>query len=73
MGGPGRVSNGGPGTPGAAGSYDQSPYNGSMQGGMNPQLANYNMPAGQNGMPMFAGQNPNPQSNLDWSSMFPGA
>ncbi|ERT02615.1 hypothetical protein HMPREF1624_00916 [Sporothrix schenckii ATCC 58251] len=48
--------------------YDQSAaYNGA---GMNPQLANYNMNASQNGMPMFAGQNPNPQSGLDWSSMF---
>lgn len=70
MGAPARVANGGPGTaagPGGSG-YDQSAaYNGA---GMNPQLANYNMSASQNGMPMFAGQNANPQSGLDWSSMF---
>lgn len=48
--------------------YQQSAaYNGA---GMNPQLANYNMNGGQNGMPMFAGQNPNSQSGLDWSQMF---
>ncbi|CAK7230397.1 hypothetical protein SEUCBS140593_007575 [Sporothrix eucalyptigena] len=72
--GPARgVTNGGAqGAPGAAQgaqAYDQSAaYN---SAGMNPQLANYNMSTGQNGMPMFAGQNPNPQSGgLDWSSMF---
>ncbi|OAA54818.1 Transcription factor [Niveomyces insectorum RCEF 264] len=75
MAAPSRVTNGGPGTPGGgpsgAGSYDQSgAYNGA---GMNPQLANYNMSAGQNGMPMFAGQNANPQSGLDWSMFQAGA
>ena len=72
--GPGRgVSNGGaptaPGNGQGAQGYDQSAaYN---NAGMNPQLANYNMSTGQNGMPMFAGQNPNPQpGGLDWSSMF---
>lgn len=38
---------------------------------INPQLANYSMPTAQNGLQMFAGQNPQQQSGLDWSSMFP--
>ncbi|KAJ9131580.1 C2H2 transcription factor [Pleurostoma richardsiae] len=50
------------------------PYNGnvpnSMAANINPQLANYNMPANQNGMQMFSGSNSNQQSGLDWSQMF---
>lgn len=55
------------------GSFDQT-YNGnvsaSMAANINPQLANYNMPPNQNGMPMFGGQNSNQQFSGDWSQMF---
>lgn len=51
--------------------YEQPSYNGAANPNMNPQLANYPMPPGQNGMP-YAGQGHNNiQSNLDWASMFP--
>ncbi|KAK3324250.1 fungal-specific transcription factor domain-containing protein [Cercophora scortea] len=58
---------GGPATRG--GSFDQ-PYNGgdganNMAANINPQLANYSMPQGQNGMPMFGGS-----GATDWSQMF---
>jgi hypothetical protein len=51
------------------------PYGSEVPGSMNSQqMPNYNMPPGQNGMPMYGGSNPNPQSGLDWSQMFqPGA
>jgi hypothetical protein len=46
------------------------PY-GSDPGSMNnQQMPNYNMPSGQNGMPMYGGSNANQQSGLDWSQMF---
>jgi hypothetical protein len=46
------------------------PY-GSDPGSMNnQQMPNYNMPPGQNGMPMYGGSNANQQSGLDWSQMF---
>lgn len=41
-----------------------------MNPNMNAQIAQYNMQQGQNSMPMFAGSNPNQQSNVDWSQMF---
>ncbi|KAI0132316.1 fungal-specific transcription factor domain-containing protein [Xylariales sp. AK1849] len=44
----------------------------SMASNINPQLANYSMPQGQNGMQMFTGSNPN-QQNLDWSMFQAGA
>ncbi|KAI4603185.1 hypothetical protein KJ359_005977 [Pestalotiopsis sp. 9143b] len=44
----------------------------SMASNINPQLANYSMPQGQNGMQMFAGSNQN-QQNLDWSMFQAGA
>lgn len=49
------------------GSFDQT-YNGgeNMSANINPQLANYSMPPGQNGMPMFGGSG----STTDWSQMF---
>ncbi|KAI1470433.1 fungal-specific transcription factor domain-containing protein [Daldinia caldariorum] len=50
-------------------------YNGdvsnSMSSNINPQLANFNMPQGQNGMPMYGASGSNQQSGLDWSQMFP--
>lgn len=51
----------------------QQHYNGSVAHSMaqniNPQLANYSMPTGQNGgMPMFNG--PNSMGQSDWSQMF---
>ncbi|KAI9171198.1 Nicotinate catabolism cluster-specific transcription factor [Paramyrothecium foliicola] len=51
------------------------PYGSEVPGSMNnQQMPNYNMPPGQNGMPMYGGSNPNQQSGLDWSQMFqPGA
>ncbi|KAI0909317.1 fungal-specific transcription factor domain-containing protein [Ustulina deusta] len=54
-------------------------YNGevpnSMASNINPQLANFNMPPNQNGMPMYGASGSNQQSGLDWSQMFqqPGA
>lgn len=51
------------------GSYEQQ-YNGDVSNNINPQLANYSMPAAQNGMPMFGGANAAPQSNMDWAQMF---
>ncbi|KAL1883797.1 hypothetical protein VTK73DRAFT_8333 [Phialemonium thermophilum] len=62
----------------ARGTTFEQPYNGdvpnNMSANINPQLANYNMPSAQNGMPMFGGANSTQQSNLDWSQMFqPGA
>lgn len=33
-------------------------------------MPTYNMPPGQNGMPMYGGSNQNQQSGLDWSQMF---
>jgi hypothetical protein len=54
-------------------------YNGevsnSMSSNINPQLANFNMPPNQNGMPMYGASGSNQQSGLDWSQMFqqPGA
>ncbi|KAI1807147.1 fungal-specific transcription factor domain-containing protein [Daldinia bambusicola] len=49
-------------------------YNGdvsnSMSSNINPQLANFNMPPGQNGMPMYGASGSNQQSGLDWSQMF---
>ena len=42
-----------------------------MTSSMNPQIGQYNMPQGQNGMPIFpTGSNSNQQSNVDWSQMF---
>lgn len=50
-------------------------YNGdvsnSMSSNINPQLANFNMPPGQNGMPMYGASGSTQQSGLDWSQMFP--
>ncbi|KAI1634955.1 fungal-specific transcription factor domain-containing protein [Biscogniauxia mediterranea] len=50
-------------------------YNGevpnSMSSNINPQLANFNLPPGQNGMPMYGASGSNQQSGLDWSQMFP--
>ncbi|KAI1386190.1 uncharacterized protein F4822DRAFT_437867 [Hypoxylon trugodes] len=51
-------------------------YNGdvsnSMSSNINPQLANFNMPPTQNGMPaMYGASGSNQQSGLDWSQMFP--
>ncbi|KAI0152214.1 fungal-specific transcription factor domain-containing protein [Hypoxylon sp. NC0597] len=50
-------------------------YNGdvsnSMSSNINPQLANFNMPPSQNGMPMYGASGSNQQSGLDWSQMFP--
>ncbi|KAI0020567.1 hypothetical protein F4780DRAFT_770674 [Xylariomycetidae sp. FL0641] len=50
-------------------------YNGevpnSMSSNINPQLANFNMPPNQNGMPMYGASGSNQQSGLDWSQMFP--
>ncbi|KAI5868657.1 fungal-specific transcription factor domain-containing protein [Durotheca rogersii] len=50
-------------------------YNGdvsnSMSSNINPQLANFNMPTSQNGMPMYGASGSNQQSGLDWSQMFP--
>ncbi|PHH75757.1 hypothetical protein CDD80_2075 [Ophiocordyceps camponoti-rufipedis] len=48
-------------------------YSGEVPGAMNNQQPQgYNMPPqAQNGMPMYAGQNQNQQSGLDWSQMFP--
>ncbi|KAI0971379.1 hypothetical protein F4678DRAFT_472402 [Xylaria arbuscula] len=54
-------------------------YNGevpnSMASNINPQLANFNLPPNQNGMPMYGASGSNQQSGLDWSQMFqqPGA
>ncbi|KAI1816908.1 hypothetical protein GGS20DRAFT_582951 [Poronia punctata] len=54
-------------------------YNGevsnSMSSNINPQLANFNMPPNQNGMPIYGASGSNQQSGLDWSQMFqqPGA
>ncbi|KAI1180743.1 hypothetical protein F4777DRAFT_597521 [Nemania sp. FL0916] len=54
-------------------------YNGevpnSMSSNINPQLASFNMPPGQNGMPMYGASGSTPQSGLDWAQMFsqPGA
>lgn len=54
-------------------------YNGevsnSMSSNINPQLANFNMPPTQNGLPMYGASGSNQQSGLDWSQMFqqPGA
>ncbi|KAK8118969.1 respiratory supercomplex factor 1- mitochondrial [Apiospora kogelbergensis] len=45
---------------------------GTMASNINPQLASYNMPQGQNGMPMFGGSN-NPQGPIDWALFQPGA
>ncbi|KAH9908696.1 hypothetical protein F4778DRAFT_768512 [Xylariomycetidae sp. FL2044] len=47
----------------------------SMASNINPQLANFNLPPNQNGMPMYGAQGSNQPSNLDWSQMFqqPGA
>lgn len=44
----------------------------SMASNINPQLANYSMPQGQNGMPMFGGANQNQQMPTEWP-LFPGA
>jgi hypothetical protein len=46
-----------------------------MASNINPQLANFNMPPNQNGMPMYGASGSNQQSGLDWSQMFqqPGA
>jgi hypothetical protein len=50
------------------------PYGADVQGSMNgQQMPHYNMPAGQNGMPMYGSSNANQQSSLDWAQMFPGA
>jgi hypothetical protein len=48
------------------------PYGGNdVSGSMNNQpMPSYNMPPGQNGMPMYGGSNSNQQSGLDWSQMF---
>ncbi|KAG6029727.1 hypothetical protein E4U19_000791 [Claviceps sp. Clav32 group G5] len=47
------------------------PYGANVSNSMNnPQMQNYNMPQGQNGMPMYGGSNGNQQSGLDWSQMF---
>ncbi|KAI0478815.1 hypothetical protein GGR56DRAFT_672806 [Xylariaceae sp. FL0804] len=50
-------------------------YNGevpnSMSSNINPQLANFNMPQNQNGMPMYGASGSNQQSGLDWAQMFP--
>ncbi|KAI0011277.1 fungal-specific transcription factor domain-containing protein [Xylariaceae sp. FL0662B] len=50
-------------------------YNGdvsnSMSSNINPQLANFNMPPSQNGMPMYGASGSNQQSGLDWAQMFP--
>ncbi|TEA20847.1 Respiration factor 2 [Colletotrichum sidae] len=58
---------------GRGGSFEQT-YNGdvpsSMTPNMNQQMQNYNMPPGQNGMPMYGQSNSNQQSGLDWSQMF---
>ncbi|KAI0396368.1 fungal-specific transcription factor domain-containing protein [Xylariaceae sp. FL0594] len=54
-------------------------YNGdvsnSMSSNINPQLANFNMPPNQSGMPMYGASGSSQQSGLDWSQMFqqPGA
>ncbi|KAI1160145.1 hypothetical protein F5B18DRAFT_676330 [Nemania serpens] len=54
-------------------------YNGevsnSMSSNINPQLANFNLPPNQNGIPMYGASGSNQQSGLDWSQMFqqPGA
>ncbi|KAI1321995.1 hypothetical protein F5Y16DRAFT_404947 [Xylariaceae sp. FL0255] len=55
-------------------------YNGevatSMSSNINPQLANFNMPPAQNGMPLYGASGSTQQSGgLDWSQMFqqPGA
>lgn len=50
-------------------------YNGdvsnSMSSNINPQLANFNMPPNQNGMPMYGASGSNQQNSLDWAQMFP--
>ncbi|KAL6860134.1 hypothetical protein ACO1O0_004160 [Amphichorda felina] len=48
------------------------PYHGSdVSSSMSNQpMPSYNMPPGQNGMPMYGGSNSNQQSGLDWSQMF---
>ncbi|KAI1379407.1 hypothetical protein F4677DRAFT_453036 [Hypoxylon crocopeplum] len=51
-------------------------YNGdvsnSMSSNINPQLANFNMPPNQNGMPMYGASGSTQQSaSLDWAQMFP--
>ncbi|KAI1081738.1 fungal-specific transcription factor domain-containing protein [Whalleya microplaca] len=50
-------------------------YNGdvsnSMSSNINPQLANFNMPPNQNGMPMYGASGSGQQSgSLDWAQMF---
>lgn len=58
------------------GANGQGPYNGEVPGSipsnMGQQMNNYSMPPAQNGMPMYGGQNPPQQGNLDWTQMFPG-
>ncbi|KAG5996047.1 hypothetical protein E4U43_002926 [Claviceps pusilla] len=47
------------------------PYGANVSNSMNnPQMSNYNLPPGQNGMPMYGGSNGNQQSSIDWSQMF---
>lgn len=61
-----------PGNPPVMGA--SQPYGGDGRGTMNHQhMPNYNMPSGQNGMPMYSSSNANQQSGLDWAQMFPGA
>ena len=58
-----------PGNPSVMG--HSQPYGGDVQGSMNSQhMPGYNMPPGQNGMPMYGGSSANQQSGLDWSQMF---
>ncbi|KAJ3552787.1 hypothetical protein NPX13_g11034 [Xylaria arbuscula] len=47
----------------------------SMASNINPQLANFNIPPNQNGIPMYGASGSSQQSGLDWSQMFqqPGA
>ncbi|KAI2624371.1 fungal-specific transcription factor domain-containing protein [Hypoxylon sp. NC1633] len=50
-------------------------YNGdvssSMSSNINPQLANFNMPPSQNGMPMYGASGSAQPTSLDWAQMFP--
>jgi hypothetical protein len=50
-------------------------YNGdvphSMPPNINPQLANFNMQANQNGMPMYGASGSSQQSSLDWAQIYP--
>ncbi|PHH59334.1 hypothetical protein CDD81_3362 [Ophiocordyceps australis] len=47
------------------------PYGGEVTASMNhSQIPNYNLPPGQNGIPMYGGSGASQQSGLDWSQMF---